>query len=102
MRFASAPILNYSIHLRMKMRSACLIVLSLTALNFWPVAQAQNAGNTFWQRQSIYQIVTDRFSTATPQTTMPTTITIRPVIGAHPFMAEISKASKKNWITSNH
>ena len=66
MRFASAPILNYSIHLRMKMRSACLIVLSLTALNFWPVAQAQNAGNTFWQRQSIYQIVTDRFFDGDP------------------------------------
>jgi glycosidase len=66
MRFASAPVLNYFVRLRMKMRSACLIIFSLIAPGFCPVALAQNAGNTFWQRQSIYQIVTDRFFDGDP------------------------------------
>ncbi len=48
------------------MRFACLIFCFIIAVNFCPAALGQNAGNNFWQRQSIYQIITDRFFDGDP------------------------------------
>ncbi len=50
--------------MRTHLRSIGLIVSGLSvvlAVLFCPRALAQNAGNALWQRQSIYQIITDRF-----------------------------------------
>jgi len=44
-----------------------------------PAVPAQSVSNAFWQAQSIYQIVTDRFFDGDPPTTTPTEITPPPV-----------------------
>ena len=45
---------------------SCTFYAAAALLALLPPASAQSAGNTFWQRQSIYQIITDRFYDGDP------------------------------------
>jgi len=47
-------------------RSACSIALAAVLWAFCPPLPAQTAPNLLWQRQSIYQIITDRFFDGDP------------------------------------
>ncbi|HEY3762894.1 MAG TPA: alpha-amylase family glycosyl hydrolase [Verrucomicrobiae bacterium] len=53
----------------MRLRNSSFILIAFLAASFGGMAAAQDMGkdgNTFWQRQSIYQVITDRFFDGDP------------------------------------
>jgi len=58
---------NYDLGISHSLRASSLVIFLLAGCGFFATgAEAQPSGNELWQRQSIYQIITDRFYDGDP------------------------------------